>query len=101
MEDFAEMENTCPRSLCNVCQREFFALVLLDVLARLQNKRRFCIALFQDDLISQRGELFGEKCEQSHGGIVFVWWNERSVLPCFANLARESHPAALQFAADF
>src|SRR5262245_60089825 len=75
--------------------------MLLDVLARLQHKRRFCIALFQDDLISQRGELFGEKCEQSHGGIVFVWWNERSFLPRFANVARESHSMTLQFAAHF
>ena len=44
--------------------------------------------------------MFGEKCEQSHGGVVFVWWNERSFLPCLANLAVEAHSTPLEFAAD-
>src|SRR5262249_581761 len=93
------MENARASSSCHIGQRELFAFVLPDVLARLENKRRFCVALLQHNLVRQRRELISEKCKQSHGGIVFVWWNERSFLPCFANLTGESHSAPLQFAA--
>src|SRR5262249_31217494 len=94
------MKNARASRSCHISQRDLFAHVYPDVLESLENKRRFCIALLQHNLVRQRRELISEKCEQSHGCIVFVWWNERSFLPCFADLAGESHSAPLQFAAD-
>src|SRR5213075_230932 len=75
--------------------------MLVDVLTRPLHEWRLSVLLLQHGLIGQRGELFGEKCEQSHRRIVFVRWDEWSFLPCFANLAVKSHSVPLQFPAHF
>src|SRR5205085_2209849 len=90
------MEDAGARGLGDRGEVERLGFVLLNVFPGFLNEWRLRVLPFQNDLIDQRGQLLGEKAQESNRRAVFFLGNDRSHFPGLAQRARKSYSACLE-----